>query len=58
MLFTNVESGCVLHYDKIAQTNFLTDPIIKAIKIPNFETKNLSYFEPSEAKLSALYLFG
>ena len=37
-------SRCVFHYDKIAQNNFLIDPLIKASKLPNFEIKYLGQF--------------
>ena len=41
VLYIEVESRCMLHYDIIAQINFLTESLIKAVKIPKFETKYL-----------------
>ena len=43
MLFMKM-SRCTLHYDKIAQIDFLTDPYIKASKISNFKDKYLRQF--------------
>ena len=44
MLYMKVESRCTLYCDKIAQINFLTDPLLKAVNITNSETKYLGQF--------------
>ena len=33
-----------LHYDKIAQISFLTDPLMKDVKTSNFEIKYFGQF--------------
>ena len=48
MLRIIVESRCMLHYDKIAQINFLTDPLIEALK--NLKLWNLLFRSTLGAK--------
>ena len=56
MLYMKKVSRYILHYDKIAQINVLTDPLIKAAKISNFETKYFGQFWVQKIELSVLYL--
>ena len=44
MLFMKMAARCIFHYDKIAQVKILSDLLIKASKIQNFENKYICQF--------------